>query len=122
MRKAWVIPIFLCLTGCGIYTSEFQCRPGKGVGCAPVGEVLDMIVESEEGEDQFIKDRPTSRAASSSAIRKAKQPTRNRQPKRASFRSNSQKPLRSPTKKPLPQKILSLTKDETGQLVLKPGK
>jgi hypothetical protein len=47
----------LCLTSCGIYNSHFECPPGKGVGCASVGEVMDMIVEREEGEDLFLKNR-----------------------------------------------------------------
>jgi hypothetical protein len=28
-----------------------------GVGCASVGEVMDMIVEKEDGEDLFLKNR-----------------------------------------------------------------
>ena len=47
----------LCLASCGIYNSNFECPPGKGVGCASVGEVMDMIVEREEGEDLFLKNR-----------------------------------------------------------------
>jgi hypothetical protein len=56
-----IAPLFfflcLCLSSCGIYNSEFECAPGKGVGCASVGEVMDMIVEQEEGEDLFLKNR-----------------------------------------------------------------
>ena len=47
----------LFLSSCGIYKSEFDCPAGKGVGCASVGEVLDMIVEREDGEDLFLKNR-----------------------------------------------------------------
>jgi hypothetical protein len=49
--------ISLCLSSCGIYNSNFECAPGKGVGCASVGEVMDMIVERENGEDLFLKRR-----------------------------------------------------------------
>lgn len=45
-----------CLSSCGVYRTSFDCPPGKGVGCAPVGEVLDLIVEREEGEDLFVED------------------------------------------------------------------
>lgn len=54
------IPLFLSLTSCGIYQNRFDCPPGKGIGCAPVGEVLDLIVEKEEGEDLFVKDKGTA--------------------------------------------------------------
>lgn len=47
----------LCLVSCGIYNSSFQCPPGEGVGCASVGEVMDMIVEKEHGEDLFLKNK-----------------------------------------------------------------
>ena len=39
----------LFLTSCGIYQNHFDCPPGKGIGCAPVADVLDLIVEREEG-------------------------------------------------------------------------
>ena len=45
------------LSSCGIYNSHFDCPPGEGVGCASVGEVMDMIIEKEEGEDLFVKNR-----------------------------------------------------------------
>ncbi len=45
------------LASCGIYNSSFDCAPGKGVGCAPVGEVMDLIVEKKEGEDLFVSDK-----------------------------------------------------------------
>lgn len=50
----------LFLASCGIYSSKFDCPPGKGVGCAPVGEILDLIIEKESGEDLFVKDRGTA--------------------------------------------------------------
>ena len=48
------------LSACGVYNNSFDCPPGKGVGCAPVNEVLEMIVEKEEGEDVFVKDKGTA--------------------------------------------------------------
>lgn len=57
MKKFYALIIPLFLTSCDIYQAKFQCPPGKGIGCAPVGEVLDMIVELDSGEDLFIKDR-----------------------------------------------------------------
>ncbi len=60
MRNYLFLSGILFLTSCNIYNSEFECRPGKGVGCAPVGEVLDLIVEKEKGEDIFAKDKGTA--------------------------------------------------------------
>ena len=53
---------FMIITGslallgssCSIYDSEFNCPPGEGIGCAAVGEVLEMIIENDSGEDDFI--------------------------------------------------------------------
>ncbi len=53
-------PLLLLLASCGVYRSNFDCPPGRGIGCAPVGEVLDLIVEKEEGEDLFVKDKGTA--------------------------------------------------------------
>ena len=50
---------FLC-AGCGVYRTSFDCPPGKGIGCAPVNDVLEMIVEREEGEDLFVTDLGTA--------------------------------------------------------------
>ena len=52
---------FVC-TACGVYKTSFDCPAGKGIGCAPVNDVLDMIVEREEGEDLFITDLGTALA------------------------------------------------------------
>jgi len=56
MRTILVPYIALCCASCGAYNTSFDCPPGKGIGCAPVHEVLDMIVEREHGEDLFIED------------------------------------------------------------------
>ncbi len=58
-----IIPISfaaLILTSCGVYQTSFDCPPGKGIGCKPVSEVLDMIVEKEEGGDLFVRDSETA--------------------------------------------------------------
>lgn len=52
-----VLPCLSLVSSCGIYNSDFDCPAGRGVGCAPAGEVLDRIVEEDDGEDRFIKDR-----------------------------------------------------------------
>ncbi len=49
--------LLILLSSCNIYDTYFECPPGEGVGCASVGEVMDMIVETEEGEDEFIRYR-----------------------------------------------------------------
>lgn len=60
MKPYFLLSSLLLLNSCGIYKSDFDCRPGKGIGCAPVGEVLDLIVEHDEGEDIFVKDKGTA--------------------------------------------------------------
>lgn len=57
MRFFFIHSCFLIfLSSCGIYRSSFDCPAGKGIGCARVDEVLDMIVERDSGEDLFITD------------------------------------------------------------------
>src|SRR5690242_11653217 len=60
MRSFLRSMFLLTLASCGIYRNNFDCPAGKGIGCAPVGEVLDLIVEKEEGEDVFVKDKGTA--------------------------------------------------------------
>ena len=52
--------LFLGLTSCGVYSTHWDCPPGRGVGCTPVNEVLNMIVEREQGEDLFVTDPGTA--------------------------------------------------------------
>jgi len=49
--------VCLIFTSCGVYNTSFDCPPGKGIGCASVGEVLDLIIEREGGEDLFVYDK-----------------------------------------------------------------
>lgn len=57
MKFVLIGVLALCTASCGIYKSKFDCPPGKGIGCASVGEVLDLIVERDDGEDLFLYDR-----------------------------------------------------------------
>ena len=55
-KSCLILASFLAVLveGCGIYKSNFDCPPGKGVGCASTSEVLDMIVEKQsDSEDPF---------------------------------------------------------------------
>jgi len=87
--KTPVWSICLILTSCGVYNSHFDCPPGRGIGCASVNEVLDMIVEREEGEDLFITDPGTALL----------------------LRQQGQKTVAHPKKK------LRLVKEDSGELV-----
>lgn len=60
MRKLLGCIACLLASSCNIYNSDFDCPPGKGVGCASVGEVLDLIVEKEGEEDLFVHDKRTA--------------------------------------------------------------
>lgn len=60
MQRATILMFGLLLSSCGIYRSSFDCPPGKGLGCASVGEVLNLIVERVEGEDLFVMDKGTA--------------------------------------------------------------
>jgi hypothetical protein len=55
-----IIPICLFCASCGVYNTTFDCPPGRGIGCATVNEVMDLIVEREEGEDLFVEDPGTA--------------------------------------------------------------
>lgn len=50
------IALCVTLTSCGMYNSSFDCPPGRGIGCKSVNEVLNLIVEREEGEDLLVAD------------------------------------------------------------------
>lgn len=87
------IMLLVLLSSCNIYNSSFDCPPGEGIGCAPVGEVLDLIVERESGEDLFVEDKGTALL-----IRQTEEGTR--------------QPMRTSRKK------LILIRDESGNLQL----
>jgi len=57
MNRFFFVAIGLCASSCGVYKSGFDCPPGKGIGCASISEVMDLIVERENGDDLFIQDR-----------------------------------------------------------------
>lgn len=54
------LSICFALSSCNIYNSTFDCPPGKGIGCVSVTEVLNLIVEREDGEDLFVPDLGTA--------------------------------------------------------------
>jgi len=41
------------LSGCTDYRNSFDCPPGPGVGCLSVTQIESMVVERDEGEDEF---------------------------------------------------------------------
>lgn len=50
----------LFFSSCGIYNNNFDCPAGKGVGCKSLNQVVDMIVEKEEGEYIFVENQATA--------------------------------------------------------------
>lgn len=57
MKRLRLMSLALLASCSPIYNTKFECPPGKGIGCAPVNEVLDLIVEREKGADIFVKDK-----------------------------------------------------------------
>lgn len=57
MKKIALLCLLASCSACGMYTSKFDCPARKGIGCAPVSEVLELVVERENGEDLFVVDR-----------------------------------------------------------------
>lgn len=41
------------LSSCGIYSSQFDCKPDKGLGCTSAWEVNDLIIENSNDEDPY---------------------------------------------------------------------
>lgn len=60
MKPLLLILACATLASCSMYNSHFDCPAGKGIGCQSVNEVLNLIVEKEEGEDVFVTDRDTA--------------------------------------------------------------
>ena len=60
MKYLTLLSFILFLSSCGIYKNSFDCPAGKGIGCAPVNEVLDLIIEKKEGEDVFVNNKGTA--------------------------------------------------------------
>ncbi len=56
-----------------MYNSQFDCPPGKGVGCQPVHEVLSLIVEKETEEDLFASTKQEARRLKAEEKQKRKQ-------------------------------------------------
>lgn len=45
--------LVMTMSGCGIYNSQFDCKPGKGLGCTSAWEVSEMIIENSNDEDPY---------------------------------------------------------------------
>ena len=45
--------VLVTTSSCGIYNSQFECRPGKGLGCTSAWDVSEMIIESSNDEDPY---------------------------------------------------------------------
>lgn len=48
-----VISLLMSISACSVYKSQFDCAPGKGVGCHSVSKVNDLI--NDENLDDFIE-------------------------------------------------------------------
>jgi|JI10StandDraft_1071094.scaffolds.fasta_scaffold02234_10 hypothetical protein len=101
-RTSHILPYLLTslciLTSCGVYNSQFQCRAGNGLNCVAAGEVVDLIVEKEEGEDLFFKNSVEANRS----------------------KENEKSKKSNPKKKQDTSKKLIIMKDEEGNLVLSP--
>ena len=60
MNNFLYLSLIFLTASCGVYNSRFDCPPGKGIGCASVNDVLDLIVEKKEGEDVFVENKGTA--------------------------------------------------------------
>jgi hypothetical protein len=47
-----VISLLMNISACSVYKSQFDCTPGKGVGCHSVSKVNDLI--NDDSLDDFI--------------------------------------------------------------------
>jgi hypothetical protein len=75
MRSFACIALCIAFASCSMYNSNFDCPPGKGIGCKPVNEVLYMIVENDDGEDLFVTDPEEAHLLKTQAKKKRKKPT-----------------------------------------------
>lgn len=67
-RKAYSAKILfltalMSVSSCGIYKSQFDCLPGKGVGCESVSKVNDLI--NDEALDAFVEAKEETRSQKS---------------------------------------------------------
>lgn len=45
--------LLITTPGCGIYNSQFDCKPGKGLGCTSAWEVSERIIENSNDQDPY---------------------------------------------------------------------
>jgi hypothetical protein len=74
MRIAALVALSISCAACGIYQTKWDCPPGEGVRCKPVSDVMEMIVEKDDGQDLFIKDLDEALAEKQKG-KKRKQPS-----------------------------------------------
>ena len=55
-----VIFLLMSISACSVYKSQFDCAPGKGVGCYSVSKVNDLI--NDESLDDFIEGKLVAKA------------------------------------------------------------
>lgn len=92
----WIIgALALLCVSCGMYQSHFDCPPGKGIGCKPVSEVLNLIVERENESDFFVEHESC-----------------------ASYWKEREKHRRRPQTAPMGEKKLVLAKEHSGAAVI----
>jgi hypothetical protein len=58
--KVMQVFVFMSLTSCQIYQSDFDCPPSIGVPCTSVSDIQKMILETPDGgPDIFSEDFPS---------------------------------------------------------------
>jgi len=92
VRPILPIALLALLASCSIYNSNFDCPPGKGIGCKSVNEVLNLIVEKEEGEDLFVTD-PGAALLLKSEEKKKRRPAKAEQKKLYLLKEKSGDPV-----------------------------
>ena len=54
MSRIYLLISIILLSSCSFYKTSFDCPPGVGVKCKSVTEIENMIIEHENGPDEFI--------------------------------------------------------------------
>jgi len=60
--KILALGLLVTTSSCGIYSSDFECKPGKGLGCISAWDVSDMIIENPNDQDCFDSTEHTFKA------------------------------------------------------------
>jgi len=51
--KIYSVVVLITTSSCGVYRGDFECKPGKGLGCTSAWEVNDMIIETFDANDPY---------------------------------------------------------------------